>query len=64
MLFLLNLPILYVSLRGVEVDAHLGDWQTRQGEALAILSEVDLVHSRLCALVQLQLHQEEVGLRH
>lgn len=34
---LFNHPILYISLAGIEIDAHLGDRFAAEGEALAIV---------------------------
>ena len=55
-------PVFDIARGGVEVDAHLCNRQATECKTLVILSEIDLVHRRLWALVQLQLHQIKVGL--
>ena len=55
-------PVGDVSLRGVEVDADLCDWLAAEGEPLAVVLQVDLLHSSLRGLVGLQFEEVEVGL--
>ena len=59
---LFNHPILYISLGGIEIDANLGDRLTAEGEALAIVLQIDLLHRRLGVLVQFKFDNVEVGL--
>ena len=59
----LYLPVHDIPFGRVEVDAHLGNRQPREGETLAILSEVNLSHRSLGTLVELQLEEVEVGSR-
>ena len=56
-------PVFDISLCGIEVDADLGDWLSTEGETLAIVLEIDLLHSCLSILVQFQFDDVEVCLR-
>ena len=55
-------PVGDIPLRRVEVDADLCDGLSAEGEALAVVLEVDLLHGYLRRLVELQFEEVEVGL--